>query len=782
MVKRELLTKTLRHYCDLIWEYDLNKNKLFIHYDRIIPECENRWYGVEEIASLVKNEYLFEVDRPAWEKYLNKDYLLSLFDSNVEETEFFLRFKIHRSEIKWYTILIDRPDDHSLIISGKNKYDDIRERSLHKSAKKAFDNVINIDVETQSCVVNYSSEMSGFGDFYQNYDEMTEWFVRKYAVPEEVESLIHNLKFSRVLDALDGGNDEYVQYASVYDKNGKIAYKKLSFSYLDNDRRIVTFAIIDISDLANRYEHRLRQLKRETFRDALTGAYNRNYYEINWKTKNITGGVALIDMDDFKLCNDTYGHDVGDMALISVTEIIKKYISNDDILIRYGGDEFLLLMPKVSEDEFYKKLSKIQSKTYSSSLDGYPKVRMSVSVGGVTAKGEAVEKYVELADGNMYQAKNSKNMVVTEKTGLRNSGDVNTVFDKEKMKRIVLIVDDSQMNRAILSEMLQSEFRILEASNGEECIDMINQYGTGISIILLDIIMPVSDGFEVLEYMNKNHYIEDIPVVMISSDDSDSYIKRAYGLGVSDYINRPFDSKVVYRRVLNTITLYAKQRRLVSIVTSQSREKEKYNQMMVNILSQIVEFRNGESAMHVLHINSLTEMLLERLIQKNDKYQLSWQDRSLIIIASSLHDIGKIAIDSAILNKPGELTDDEFEIMKTHTVIGESILNNLEMYKDEPLVKTAAQICRWHHERYDGKGYPDGLKGEEIPIGAQVVALADVYDALISKRVYKKAFSHETAVKMILNGECGSFNPILIECLKDISDHLSQGAAAIEKI
>ena len=314
----------------------------------------------------------------------------------------------------------------------------------------------------------------------------------------------------------------------------------------------------------------------------------------------------------------------------------------------------------------------------------------------------------------------------------------------------------------------------MEAANGEECINLLKQYGTGIALLLLDINMPVMDGFEVLDLMNRKHWIEDIPVIMISSEDSASYVRRAYEMGASDYISRPFDVQVVHQRVSNTIKLYAKQRRLISLVTDQIREKEKNNQMMISILSQIVEFRNSESGSHVLHINIITGMLLERLMQKTDQYHLQWSDQFLITTASALHDIGKIGIDEKILNKPGKLTKEEFEIMKTHTLIGASMLKSIEMYQNEKLLQVAYQICRWHHERYDGKGYPDGLKGEEIPISAQVVAIADVYDALVGKRVYKKAFSHETAIHMILNGECGAFNPLLLECLTDIQNRLKE--------
>ena len=347
-------------------------------------------------------------------------------------------------------------------------------------------------------------------------------------------------------------------------------------------------------------------------------------------------------------------------------------------------------------------------------------------------------------------------------------------MNEKTEKQTVLIVDDSEFNRCILSEMLGSEYAILEAENGKEALTLLQDHREEISVVLLDIVMPVMDGYEVLAVMNKEHWLESVPVIMISSENGANYVARAYELGVSDYISRPFDSSVVHRRVRNTIMLYAKQKKLISLVADQVYENEKNNRMLVNILSHIVEFRNGESGLHVLHINALTELLLEKLMQKTDKYQLSWKDRAMITTASSLHDIGKIGIDDAILNKPGRLTPEEYEEMKKHSVIGATMLENLELYQDEALMKVAHEICRWHHERYDGKGYPDGLKGEEIPISAQVVSLADVYDALTSERVYKKAFSHEKAMEMILNGECGSFNPLLLECLKESAGEIKE--------
>ena len=514
--------------------------------------------------------------------------------------------------------------------------------------------------------------------------------------------------------------------------------------------------------------------RRELYADALTGSYNRRYFEDRLKEQRMDAGIAMIDLDDLKTYNDTYGHMAGDKVLMTVAEAIISCIRKTDRLVRYGGDEFLLVMPGIGLEAFIAKLHRIQDVVRNTSVEGCPQLKLSVSIGGALTNGETVGKAMYRADEYMYQAKTSKNTIVTEKDGQRTPEEIVAAGRRNASRYRILIVDDSEMNRRILSEMLKGEFEILEAENGEACLDMLDRYETKISLILLDIVMPEMDGFGVLEYMNRNNLIRDIPVIMISGEDSGETMKRAYEWGVSDYIKRPFDMEVVHRRVLNTIKLYAKQRRLVALVTNQIFEKEKNSRMLISVLSEIVEFRNGESGTHVLNINTLTTMILEQLVKKTDKYHLSWSDRMLISTASSLHDIGKIGIDEKILNKPGPLTPEERKIMEKHTVIGADMIASLQMYEDEPLMKVAYQICRWHHERYDGKGYPDGLKGEEIPISAQVVALADVYDALTSERVYKKAYSHEETVQMICNGECGTFNPLLLECLCEIQDHIKK--------
>lgn len=336
----------------------------------------------------------------------------------------------------------------------------------------------------------------------------------------------------------------------------------------------------------------------------------------------------------------------------------------------------------------------------------------------------------------------------------------------EKNARI-LIVDDSEMNRDMLSDMLSDDYDIVEATDGEEALSILKERVYDIDLVLLDIIMPAVDGFGVLDVMKRYHWIDNTPVIMISSETSQSYIRKAFELGVTDYILRPFDSFIIHKRVSNTLMLYRKQKKLLSALEEQVYENEKNNSMMINVLAHIVEFRNGESGMHVHHIKQLTSILLQNLIEKTDKYHLTENDILLISTASSLHDIGKISIDDKILNKPGRLTAEEFEVIKTHSIIGAEMLQDLHNTHNYPLFDKAYEICRWHHERYDGKGYPDGLSGEEIPISAQVTSLADVYDALTSNRCYKKAFSHEKAMEMILDGQCGAFNPVLLQCLKD---------------
>ena len=516
---------------------------------------------------------------------------------------------------------------------------------------------------------------------------------------------------------------------------------------------------------------REQQLKDELYRDPLTGIYNRRYYEEVARKTTGPAGVALMDVYDFKICNDTYGHYAGDMALKTVANTIQSCIRKSDLLIRYGGDEFLLVLPGIPGDFLQTKLEQIRTAAQMTSVPGYSHFRISLSIGGTMQTiTDPMESIVRRADWLMYQAKCRKNAVMVEVPG----HDMAAVEKLLQSKPQILLVDDSAMNRMMLTEILGDSYHVLEAENGRECMEKLQAETGNIALVLLDINMPGMDGFEVLKAMNANHTIEDTPVIMISSEDSDAAIRRSYELGASDYVNRPFDARIVYRRVTNTIKLYAKQRRLVQMVSDQIRARENNTDMLVGVLSHIVEFRNGESGAHVRHIRIITELLLHRLLEISSRYAITAEQQDMIPLASALHDIGKIGIDEKILNKPGKLTPEEFKVIQTHSMLGAKMLHDLDQFAEQPLLQTAYEIARWHHERWDGRGYPDGLKGDEIPISAQLVSLADVYDALTSERCYKKAFSHEKAVQMILNGECGAFNPLLLQCLTDVQADLKE--------
>lgn len=635
---------------------------------------------------------------------------------------------------------------------------------LLESIRSSFDAVFQLDL------INgvYQPVFSGGVDLSQgtqsyDYADFAGKFTEKYATSGKAESLRKALSLDTVREAIKSGRKYEVYGGTKFGQNA-IDYKKLSFMPCGNGR-YAFLAISDFGSLADYYNEELRRMAEGTRLDILTGAYTRNYYETEMKHASFAGGVALIDIDDFKLCNDLYGHDVGDLALIETSKAIRSNIMEKDILIRYGGDELLLLLPEATPERMDSVLEKIRadvSEVKNGKLGG---IRLSISVGGVMTDKGPITDAVYRADRIMYLAKRQKNTVMTDRK-IESNSEKQSGDDKERPH--VLIVDDSEFNRELLCGILGESFEILEADSGKEGLKLLRRYGTQISVVLLDIIMPEMNGFDVLDEMNREHWLDNIPVIMISADDSDENIRRAFDLGVTDYICRPFDAKVVERRIRNTITLNLKQRRMLSLLAEQSRDKEKIGQMMVDILSNTVCYVNGESGQHIRNIQRITAILLERLLLKTDRYRLSFQDCVMISTASALHDIGKVGINTFILNKPGILTPEEYEVVKKHTLIGEHILKSGELseFREEPLLKTAEQICRWHHERYDGSGYPDGLSGEEIPIAAQVVSIADVFDALMSKRSYKEALSAEVALRMIENGECGSFNPVLIECLK----------------
>ena len=505
------------------------------------------------------------------------------------------------------------------------------------------------------------------------------------------------------------------------------------------------------------------------YTDVLTSVRNRRYYEEKLRSARMNAGVAVIDLDDFRVFNDTCGRHAGDLALGAVATAIRSGIRSTDELVRYGCDKFVVVMPNIPSDDFTRRLHQVSDAVHATIVPGHEYVSLTACVGGVRIHGETVDEGVGRAVQLLSRAKAKAGTVVT---------DADSIEAFQSEKPLVLIVDDSEMNRIILNEMLKDEYCILEAANGRTALDMVDRYGDELSLVLLDIVMPGISGFEVLADLSRRSGIDNLPFIMISSEDSDDMVLRAYELGASDYINRPFDSRVVRRRVSNTIRLYAKQRRLTSLLSQQYNERVKNSRMLIDIMAGVMELRNGESGRHVTNIEKLTELLLGCLVQRSGTIFLDNEERSTIALASALHDIGKMSIDDAILNKPGRLTPEEFEIMKTHTTIGADMLLELgSHHAGNALMEYAYQIARWHHERWDGKGYPDGLKGDEIPIAAQVVSVADVYDALTSVRVYKDAIPHEEAIQMILDGKCGTFNPLLLDCLLEVQDQIAETLA-----
>lgn len=764
------VVRALRHYCSTIWEYDRVTEKVFVHHDVLLPQTVGKRFSLEELSDRYKSRYLFEGDFSSWDKYFDKNALQRCFSPDFSETSFTLRFIYPEADPCWYQCVIQKADDSHLLVFDRDIYDNVKELYLRKNFESIFENVFYVDVESGRFIHHKNKPNTLFLQASNKYDDMIARFVQNHVSHPDPATAAKLLSLENVRRELKS-EPRYSLYLTVHDDE-RLSYNCLIFSYLDSSQKVIVVARTDISDIAEKYENRLRRYQEDSWHDVLTGINNRNYYEEKIKNTRPKVGLAVIDLDEFKLCNDIFGHAGGDAALCAAVAAIRKSMSDDDLLIRFGGDEFLLLTHDIDAERFESKLSEIRDRIHVSEVPGYPEMVLSVSIGGIILDGETVEKGVLRADKLMYRAKDDKNTVITEGSSLSKAeGDV-IPFGDETVKYPILIVDDSELDREILSSMLSDHFQILTASCGEECIEILRRCGSKLLLILLDIVMPGMSGFDVLSYMNRHSVIDEIPVIMISGENSEQYIRRAYSMGVSDYISRPFDSKVVYQRIYNIIKLHFRQRKLISFLAKQARAKECNSRTLIDILSQVIEFRNGESGDHVRHVRKITEILLECVITKTDAYNLSWQDRSLIATASMLHDIGKTAIDEAILNKPGRLTEAEYKTVKNHTVLGAVLLSQIHDYENEKLMKTAIEICRWHHERYNGKGYPDRLCGEEIPISAQVVSLADAYDALTGKRAYKDPVAHDEALRMILRGECGAFNPLLLDCLAETHEEI----------
>lgn len=536
---------------------------------------------------------------------------------------------------------------------------------------------------------------------------------------------------------------------------------------LELERRLDRIMLLDPEESEQLFNN-LAEYRGKLYRDAVTGAYNERYYQEKYSSRILTAGVAVLRVDDFKAANDVYGRYAGNSVLETVAGVLRRNLGEKDRLIRRGEDRLLLLLPEVGQSDFGQKLEHLRLQLAAAGVPGYSHLHISVSIGGVWIRDGEVSAAVEHAERLATYAQMQKNTVITEQQPER------TAAAPVHRRQSVLIVDDSELNRKMLGQMLGSRFDIAEAASGEACLQLLEQNATGISIVLLDIHMPGIDGFTVLEEMNQKNLLEQIPVIMISSEDTVDAVRRAFDLGASDYISRPFDAKVVYQRIINTIQLYAKQRRLSAMAADLAFEKERASRMMIGILSQVVEKRNGESRDHVQRVAQLTSMLLAGLAQKTDRYPLTREMRRTIATAAALHDIGKMEICEDLLHKEGPLTEAERRTLQSHTLLGAQMLEEQPECRDDAFARTAYNICRWHHERYDGGGYPDGLQGEQIPIEAQVVGLADVYERLVSRPVDGRARTHSEVVQMICTGVCGAFNPLLLDCLQDMEVEIAR--------
>ncbi len=352
-------------------------------------------------------------------------------------------------------------------------------------------------------------------------------------------------------------------------------------------------------------------------------------------------------------------------------------------------------------------------------------------------------------------------------------------------KKTILIADDAEINRDMLKMIFEEQFNILEAVDGDDTVRILDEDHDTIEMLFLDLIMPGRTGLEVMEYMREKGYMEKIPVIMITGEATVDSDVKAYEYGASDIIYKPFDPRVVMRRTLNIMELFENrlniERKLeehTQALRESQRKLEQNSEFLINALSSVVEFRSLESGEHIKRVKYFTRVLLNYLKKFYPEYNLPKEQIDLIVNASALHDIGKIAIPDSILLKPGKLSPDEFEEMKKHTLYGCELLEKFKQ-ENSDFYRYCYDICRHHHEKYDGNGYPDGLVGEEIPIWAQVVSIVDVFDALVSKRVYKTAYAADTAIKMIHNGECGLFSPKILDCFDLAKEDLLELSEAL---
>lgn len=523
----------------------------------------------------------------------------------------------------------------------------------------------------------------------------------------------------------------------------------------------------DPEDL-KRLSETLLHVNEKLYQDPLTNTLNRAYFEEKKNSIFESAGVVFADIDDFKNLNDTYGHEFGDVVLKEVSKVLKGSVRSDDFVIRVGGDEFILILSNINHDILSLKLDYLLRRVSELILPEHPNVKISLTIGAAISNNRKLQDVVNIADQLMLEGKKYKNIAFTEwNHHAKESLDV-----KRSNKPYVLIVDDSDANREMLKAMLEDEYAILEATDGIEATKIVNDYRQRLVLILLDLEMPNMNGFSFLKHFQNSHLFDDVPVVIISADVAAGVIANSYSLGAVDYISRPFNMQIVKQRVHNIIKLYTKQRQFKKEISQQINNPDVSTEILAIVLRDLVNYHNHESSNHIVHIQEITGILLDELSLESKAYQFTEVERKNIITASNLHDVGKLGISDTILKDPNVLTAEEREIYKTHTLIGAKMIASLELYQNEPLMKYAYNICRWHHEKYDGTGYPDHLAGDAIPIEAQIVSLAIVLNSLVMGNPKAPGMAPQEAIHYIQTEKAKRFNPLLLSCLVARKDEI----------
>lgn len=513
-----------------------------------------------------------------------------------------------------------------------------------------------------------------------------------------------------------------------------------------------------------------------TEHDALTGLYNRGLFEkkVNEDLSDDDNGncaMVIVDIDNLKAINNIFSHEAGDLVLNIIATTLLMLCRNHNIISRTSGDEFCIYIPNMTGiTELKRYMNQVSELIQFTDVPGYAGVNISTVMGAaiLARKDASFQRLFARTRISVEKAKSDREI----KLEIYNE---NINYEKSK-DQILLIVSNNQRKIQDIKGVFGSKYSIRAANSSEKALKLIDNYYENIAIVLSDIYAQDIDGFVVLDHMRRMDYIKRVPIIFWSKQYNEDIYKNAFSHGVIDIISEPYDYYSISSRLQNTIELYQHKNHLEEMTRRQTMRIERLNAKIIDSLGAVVEFRDIESGDHIKRVKAFTQIIAAEVMNECPEYELTQWKIKMITEASPLHDVGKIAISDKILLKPGRLTVEEFDIMKTHTTRGYDIVNQIFNDDDDEYKYYCSAIARFHHEKYDGKGYPDGISGDDIPICAQIVSIADVYDALISKRCYKDAYSISQAYNMIMNGECGVFNPKLLSCFTKVKPQLEQKA------